>query len=65
MKREVFKLQKQILSYIEKNPGISMSELERKIRTNPASLRAHCKHLEELGIITINRTQNTTKLKKK
>ncbi len=62
MKRKSRQLQKTILEAIKKAPGITMSSLERKIGTNPASLREHCESLEELGLIKIERTEKTTKL---
>lgn len=62
MKRKSLKLQKEILDIIKKNQGITMSSLERKIGTNPASLKEHCEHLAFLGIIKIERTNNTQKL---
>ena len=63
MKRKSLKLQKEILQYIKKHPGITMSSLERKIGTNPNSLLEHCEALEELGFIKIEKTDKTTKLK--
>jgi len=63
MKRKSLKLQKEILKIIRRSPGITMSALERKIGTNPASLKEHCESLEELGLVKIERTEKTTKLK--
>ena len=62
MKRKSLKLQKEILQYIKKHPGITMSELERKIGTNPSSLVEHCEALEELGFIKIKKLEKTRKL---
>ena len=59
----VFESKETILKAIKKNPGITMSSLERKIGTNPASLKEHCESLEELGLIKIERTEKTTKLR--
>lgn len=39
-----------------------MTELERKIGTNPASLREHCNHLAYFDLIKIEKTEKTTKL---
>ena len=63
MKRKSRRLQKDVLEAIKKNPGITLSSLERKIGTNPASLKEHCESLEELGLIRIEKTEKTTKLK--
>jgi DNA-binding MarR family transcriptional regulator len=62
MKRESLVIQKKILKTIKSNSGITMSELERKIGTNPASLKRHCEHLEYLGMIKIRKEDRTTKL---
>jgi DNA-binding MarR family transcriptional regulator len=62
MKRKSLDIQKGILKAIKSNPGITMSSLERKIGTNPASLKEHCEHLAYLGIIRIKRSKNTTEL---
>ena len=52
-KRKSLDIQKKILATIKKNPGITMSQLERKIGTNPTSLKEHCEHLEALDLIKI------------
>lgn len=62
MKRKSLDVQKEILKEIKNNPGITMSSLERVIRTNPASLKEHCEHLEFLGLIKIKKEEKTTKL---
>lgn len=62
MKRKALNLQKEILELIKKNPNITMSQLERKARTNPNSLIEHCKQLEYLGLIKIKKMENTRKL---
>jgi len=62
MKRKALDLQKEILETIRKNSGITMSSLERKMGTNPASLKEHCEALETLGLIKIKKEKNTTKL---
>ena len=63
MKRKSLELQKQILKAIRANPDITMSQLERKLGTNPHSLKEHCEALAYLGIITIEKSKETTKLK--
>jgi DNA-binding Lrp family transcriptional regulator len=60
MKRKALDVQKEILKVIRKNSKISMSALERKIRTNPASLREHCQQLQWLGLVKIKHTDKTT-----
>ena len=62
MKRKSLKLQKEILKFIKNNPNITMSSLERKIKTNPTSLKEHCESLADLGLIKIKKTEKTTKL---
>lgn len=65
MKRKALDLQKEVLKLIRKNPGITLSTLERKAKTNPASLKEHCLQLEWLGLVKIERTSKTTKLEAK
>ena len=55
MKRKSIEIQLEILRIIKKNPEITISKLERKIRTNPGSLREHCKHLELFELIIIGK----------
>ena len=62
MKRKSLDVQKEVLLLIKKNQGITLSELERKVGTNPRSLKEHCEQLEFLGLIKISREKNTTKL---
>ena len=62
MKRKALKLQQEILAMIKDNPGITMSKLERKIGTNPQSLKEHCEQLEWLKKIKINKNNHTTTL---
>jgi predicted transcriptional regulator len=62
MKRKALKLQKEILETIKKNPDISLSSLERKVRTNPRSLKEHCEQLARLGLIKIKKTKETTRV---
>jgi len=62
MKRKSLDVQKEIFKAIKDNPGITMSELERKIGTNPSSLKEHCEHLEYLGLIKIKKSERTTEL---
>lgn len=63
MKRKALNVQKEIYNTIKENPGITMSELERKIGTNPRSLKEHCEQLEFFKLIKIERLENTTKLR--
>lgn len=62
MKRKTLELQRRILDTIKNNPKITMSTLERKIGTNPKSLREHCKYLSYLGVIKIDKNEKTTRL---
>ncbi len=62
MKRKSLDVQKEIFKTIKENQGITMSQLERKIGTNPNSLREHCENLVYLGIIKIIKKENTQKL---
>lgn len=62
MKRKSLDIQKEIYNSIKKNLGITMSQLERKIGTNPASLKEHCEHLAYFGLIKIIKTEKTQKL---
>ena len=62
-KRKSSDLTKEIYKMIKKNPNISMSSLERKVGTNPYSLKDHCHILEYFGIIKIEKKENTTILK--
>ena len=62
MKRKSLSIQKEIYRVIKQNQGITMSELERKIGTNPHSLKEHCEHLAYFEIIKIEKTKKTTKL---
>ena len=61
-KRKTSELIKEIYDMIKKNPGISMSMLERKIGTNPDSLLEHCKMLQHFNLIKIEELENTRKL---
>ncbi len=61
-KRRILDLQKEIYRVIKENPGITMSRLERKIKTNPSSLNEHCRILEHWGVIKIEKLENTRKL---
>lgn len=62
MKRKSLELQKEILQLIRNNSGITLSSLERKMGTNPSSLKEHCEALEGLGFIKIKKDKKTTKL---
>lgn len=62
MKRKTTDVQKQIYKTIKENSGISMSSLERKIGTNPTSLKEHCQNLAHFKLIRIEKSEKTTKL---
>lgn len=62
MKRKSLDVQKEIFKAIRENTGITLTELERKIGTNPRSLWEHCEQLEFLKLIKIKRTDKTTQL---
>ncbi len=62
MKRRSLDIQKKIYLLIKEHPGITLSALERKVRTNPSSLKEHCEHLAYFGLIKIQKTERTTKL---
>ena len=62
MKRKSLEVQKEIYRLIKAHPGITMTELERKVRTNPTSLREHCDHLAYFKLIKIQSNEKTTKL---
>jgi DNA-binding MarR family transcriptional regulator len=61
-KRKTLDVQKLILKTIKSNPGITMSQLERKIGTNPSSLVEHCEQLVYLKLIKIIKEENTRRL---
>ena len=61
-KRSSFTVQLKILETVKENEGISISFLERKIGTNPASLREHCKHLEFFNLLKIKKEAKTQRL---
>ncbi|MDI6737858.1 MAG: hypothetical protein QME12_05075 [Nanoarchaeota archaeon] len=63
MKRKSLELQKQVLQAIRKNPSITLSQLERKMGTNPKSLKEHCESLAFLGLIELEKTKETTRLR--
>lgn len=62
VKRKSLDIQKEIFNVIKKSPGITMTELERKVGTNPNSLRMHCEHLAHFNLIQIKKLKDTTKL---
>jgi len=62
MKRKSLTVQREILKFIKSNPGITLSQLERKVRTNPRSLKEHCVQLDYLKLIKISKEEKTTKL---
>ena len=62
MKRKTLDIQREVLLAIRANSGITMSSLERKIKTNPRSLKEHCEQLKWLNQINIEKTKETQKL---
>ncbi|PIN74138.1 hypothetical protein COV20_00810 [Candidatus Woesearchaeota archaeon CG10_big_fil_rev_8_21_14_0_10_45_16] len=62
MKRKTLEIQREIYTAIQENPGITLSQLERKIRTNPTSLKKHCEELAFLRLIRIEKSDTTTLL---
>lgn len=62
MKRKSLEVQKEIYNTIKANSGITMSQLERKIGTNPRSLKEHCENLEYFRLIKIEKKNNTQRL---
>ncbi len=54
-----------IYENIKQSPGITMSQLERKIGTNPLGLREYCQTLQKFGLIKIEKTDKTTILRPK
>ena len=63
MKRKSTDIIKEIFQTIKENRHITLSQLERKIRTNPKSLKEHCECLAYFNLIKIEKTKKTTKLK--
>ncbi|MBI2107432.1 winged helix-turn-helix transcriptional regulator [Candidatus Woesearchaeota archaeon] len=63
MKRKATDITKEVYKAIKENPDITMSQLERKIGTNPSSLKEHCKLLEYFGLIQIKKEENTRRLR--
>lgn len=62
MKRKTLDVQKEIFKTIKDNQGITMSQLERKVRTNPRSLKEHCENLAYFKLIKIIKENNTQRL---
>jgi len=62
MKRKSLEIQREIFKTVKDNEGITMTQLERKVGTNPKSLREHCENLAYFGIIKIIKKDNTQKL---
>lgn len=62
MKRKCLDVQKEIYLTIKGNSGITMSRLERKIGTNPASLKEHCEQLAYFGLVKISKEDKTHKV---
>ncbi|MBI5066469.1 hypothetical protein HZA97_09645 [Candidatus Woesearchaeota archaeon] len=61
-KRGALEIQLLILKIVHNKPGITFSELERKVGTNPTSLKQHCDHLEYFNLVKILREPKTRKL---
>ncbi|MBI4151114.1 hypothetical protein HY492_03240 [Candidatus Woesearchaeota archaeon] len=62
MKRKSLHVQRVIYEVIKKVPGITMSQLERKIGTNPRSLKEHCESLAYFKLIKIVKKPGTQQL---
>ena len=62
MKRKALEVQKEIYETIKSNNSITMSALERKIKTNPNSLVEHCEQLQYFDLIKIRKEEKTRKL---
>lgn len=62
-KRKTTEILKEIYTVIKENPDITLSQLERKIRTNPAYLKEHCECLQWFKLIKIEKDSKTTKLR--
>lgn len=62
MKRKALDIQKEVFKVIKENQGITMSTLERKVGTNPRSLKEHCENLAHFKLIRIVKERGTTKL---
>ena len=62
MKRKSLDVQKEVFKTIKAHNGITMSQLERKIGTNPRSLKEHCENLAHFGLIKIVKKDNTQKI---
>ncbi len=63
MKRKSLEVQRKIYELIKSYPEITMSSLERKVGTNPKSLKEHCEQLAYFKLIEIKKTSKTTILK--
>ena len=63
MKRKTLDVQRQVLKAIRENPDIRMKSLERKIGTNPRSLKEHCEQLEFLKLIKIVKNDEGTTIR--
>ncbi|HYD02858.1 MAG TPA: winged helix-turn-helix domain-containing protein [Alphaproteobacteria bacterium] len=55
-KRASYEIRKEILLALKEEPMV-YSKLERKIDTNPNTIKSHCKALEEDGFVKITKTE--------
>ncbi len=54
-KRSFYDLKKEILTQVHENPGIHPNQLNKKVGTNPESLKAHIQSLEDSDEIRVER----------
>lgn len=54
-KRSYEELRKDILLLLNKENNLTYAQMERKLSTNPDSLRLHCRDLEKFGAIKITK----------
>ena len=57
-KRTYNEIRKEILKTLLKEGPLTYAQLERKIKTNPDSLRMHCKDLELFTALKITRKES-------
>jgi predicted ArsR family transcriptional regulator len=55
-KRSSYEMRKEILLMLKEEPLV-YSKLERKLSTNPNTIKMHCKALEEDGFVKITKTE--------